>query len=160
MKFKKKIRNKNVLRTDQKQLGGTLCVGGGKLLLFNKFSRNVITRQEHKMGGGLTWWGCLLLSYMHQNQKREREREPKKWASCRGSEFTKVSRRECENELVVVVDAHTINRTKEDTHKKKRETFFCATVGALWVTNQLQPSPKKQTFYLIVLCVGVCVVSD
>jgi hypothetical protein len=78
MKFKKKIINKNVLRTDQKQLGGTLCVGGGKLLLFNKFSRNVITRQEHKMGGGLTWWGCLLLSYMHQNQKREREREPKK----------------------------------------------------------------------------------
>jgi hypothetical protein len=125
-----------------------LCAwGGGKLLLFNKFSRNVITRQEHKMGGGLTWWGCLLLSYMHQNQKREREREPKKWASCRGSEFTKVSRRECENELVVVVDAHTINRTKEDTHKKKRETFLlCDCWGS--VSHQPTSTLSKKTNFL------------
>ena len=83
---------------------------------------------------------------------------------CRGSEFTKVSRRECENELVVV-DAHTINRTKEDTHthttKQEKKFlfffFFCATAGALHMSHQPTSTlSKKQTFYLIVLCVRVC----
>ena len=144
-----------IVYAQNRSSSAVLCAWGGgrEASSFYKFPRNVIMSQEHHKN--IRWERRvdlvgLFTTVIYASESEERE-------LCRGSEFTKVSRRECENELVVV-DAHTINRTKEDTHthttKQEKKFlffffFFVRLLGlCIWVTNQLQPSPKNKLFTL------------